>query len=328
MSSAAAVSQAWGEMLADAPPHLPWDVAGGDSLATLHLVYRLEQLLGRTLSFEVMHPDMTQAALVAAIDAEAGHGPVGARVFLFPGLYGDEPGLAAFRRGLAGHVAFELVDPLGLQVPAAVLCDIRATATLAARDIDRHQPVGPLILAGYSFGGSVALEAAAQLTAAGREVALVVVIDTAFGDAVTGRRALRWQRRWRRPFGDALGWLIARDRLRSAVLALAARLAAHDAIRLRRSMVHRLRTRARMAWLPSPVTSPMLVVVSSEFEAFTTPIWERYFPQVEIRRIVATHHGLVRGAGLPELIEIVGTAVGRQFATRGKPQSAESVHRA
>ncbi|QXQ07500.1 alpha/beta fold hydrolase [Sphingosinicellaceae bacterium] len=316
MSSAAAVRQAWGELLADAPPGLPWDVAGGDSLATLHLIYRLEQLLGRTLSFEVMQPDMTQVALIAALDAEADAdaavaGPVGVRVFLLPGLYGDEPGLAAFRRGLSGRVAFELVDPPGIETPATVLADLRATAALAARDIDRRQPGGPLIVAGYSFGGSVALEAAAQLMAAGREVALVVILDSAFGDAVLGPRALRWQRRWRRPVEDALDWIIARDRLRSLALALTGRVAARRVVRLRRKMMHRLRTGARMAWLPSPLTAPMLIVISSEFAPVTAAIWAGYYPQADVRRIAATHHGLIRGEGLPGLIDAVGAAVER-----------------
>lgn len=39
-------------------------------------------------------------------------------------------------------------------------------------------PDGPCLLGGWSFGGFVAQEAARQLTAAGRDVRLVVLIDS------------------------------------------------------------------------------------------------------------------------------------------------------
>ncbi|MFF8018097.1 beta-ketoacyl synthase N-terminal-like domain-containing protein [Streptomyces sp. NPDC007929] len=47
-----------------------------------------------------------------------------------------------------------------------------------AEAIDAVRPDGPLLLGGWSFGGFVAQETARQLTAAGREVRLVVLIDS------------------------------------------------------------------------------------------------------------------------------------------------------
>ena len=44
--------------------------------------------------------------------------------------------------------------------------------------LERSHPNGPYILVGYSFGGLVALEMAQHLRSAGRQVALLVLIDT------------------------------------------------------------------------------------------------------------------------------------------------------
>src|SRR5262249_17021941 len=45
------------------------------------------------------------------------------------------------------------------------------------QEILSHVPAGPLTLVGHSFGGTAAMELAAQLPAAGREVARVVLLD-------------------------------------------------------------------------------------------------------------------------------------------------------
>ncbi len=43
--------------------------------------------------------------------------------------------------------------------------------------LDRFQPVGPYLLIGYSFGGLITLEMAQRLAEAGKQVALLVLID-------------------------------------------------------------------------------------------------------------------------------------------------------
>lgn len=44
--------------------------------------------------------------------------------------------------------------------------------------VDELQPEGPLTLVGHSFGGHIAMEVARQLTAKGREIERVVLLDT------------------------------------------------------------------------------------------------------------------------------------------------------
>ena len=300
-----AVRRAWCETLGVDSCAGPWDAAGGDSIATLHFVFLLEQLLGRSLLFELLRPDMTAAEMAAALDApepivEPSALPM---VFLMAGLLGDGPSLAAFRRRLAGKVRFTLVPLCNLSEPAAMVGDVPATARHAVAQIIALQPEGPLLLAGYSFGGSIALEAAAQLAEAGRRVAHVTVLDSAFGDAVLGRPSLPWRRRWRRHAAWAVMPLLEWDGGRSRALALADRLAPRQAPRLRRFALRRLRTEARLGWQPRSLDVPMLLALSDEFAPVMGPAWARFYPHAAITHVPTTHFNLLKDDALEQVAD-------------------------
>ncbi|MGA9542289.1 MAG: alpha/beta fold hydrolase, partial [Candidatus Sulfotelmatobacter sp.] len=76
----------------------------------------------------------------------------------------DQPVYALQARGLDGHI---LRDQSFEAMAAAHVAELRSL-----------QPEGPYFLGGYCLGGLLALEAAQQLSAAGEEVALVVLIQT------------------------------------------------------------------------------------------------------------------------------------------------------
>jgi thioesterase domain-containing protein len=67
----------------------------------------------------------------------------------------------------------------GLEQRAVPDWSVRGIARRHARYIRLLQPKGPYLLLGHSFGGLVAFEAAHQLTAAGEEVALLTIVDSA-----------------------------------------------------------------------------------------------------------------------------------------------------
>ncbi len=114
--------------------------------------------------------------------------------------------------GLGGHVAgfLPLAESLaearpvyGLQ--AQGLGDdqpphdrIEAMAECYLREIRQVQPCGPYLLAGWSMGGLIALEAASRLQAAGEEVALVALLDSYLSDKdlsaqdLNDGSAIRW----------------------------------------------------------------------------------------------------------------------------------------
>jgi amino acid adenylation domain-containing protein len=79
-------------------------------------------------------------------------------------LDGDQPVYALQARGLDGNI---LTDQSFEAMAAAHIAELRTL-----------QPEGPYFLGGYCLGGLLALEAAQQLSAAGEEVALVVLIQT------------------------------------------------------------------------------------------------------------------------------------------------------
>jgi phthiocerol/phenolphthiocerol synthesis type-I polyketide synthase D len=69
------------------------------------------------------------------------------------------------------------IRELGWDQPARRLASVEAYAAHYAHELVRRQPAGPLRLGGYSLGGLIAYEMAQQLTAAGRPVELVVLLD-------------------------------------------------------------------------------------------------------------------------------------------------------
>ncbi len=302
----AEVCAAWTATLGEAPGGLAWEEVGGDSLATLHLLFRLEQRLGRTLSLDLMQPGMTAAGLAAALrDAEAGGASDRPCLFLVPGILGDEPGLAALRRGLVGGLRTEVVSLPGVDTPAAVLRDMAATGVAVACEIDRRQPGGRLLLGGYSFGGSVALEAAAALAAKGREVALIAVLDATFGATMLRRPP---PQSWRRRAGRMLLALMSWDTGRRSAVALVDRLRPKKALAVRRRMLRRLRSEARAGWRLAVTRAPVFLVLSEEF-ADGEALWRALCPNCDLLQLPGDHHGLIRGSALPVLAERLERAV-------------------
>jgi hypothetical protein len=100
---------------------LTWRDAGVDSLKTLHFLLRLEQVLGRPVSFDLITRDMTLGDLSSALSVPSGRKTATntgvATVFLVPGVAGDEANLAEFRRSLAGKVHFETLTLLETPPP-------------------------------------------------------------------------------------------------------------------------------------------------------------------------------------------------------------------
>ena len=123
-----------------------WEEAGGDSLATLHLLLRIERAFGLKVTFDQMQPQMRINDLAAVLMAPAiavDHLPL---VHLVPGLFGDEPRLARFRQALAGRVGFHVITMQGVCHAATTLRDVVRTASICARDIQVRQPTGPIML--------------------------------------------------------------------------------------------------------------------------------------------------------------------------------------
>jgi len=172
---------------------------GGHSLLALRLFSRIHRDLGLTLPLATLlrAPSLrmlsslvdrelvedegrdAQDPVLAVIHAEGANAPLfcihagdgGILVYkkLMPYLDGGRPVLAIESPGLHAEEKYH--------VPG-----IEETAALYLKSVRRRQPHGPYLLAGYSYGGTVAYEMARQLQAAGEEVAFLGLFDTATPD--------------------------------------------------------------------------------------------------------------------------------------------------
>jgi acyl-CoA synthetase (AMP-forming)/AMP-acid ligase II/thioesterase domain-containing protein len=180
----AAVVSAWAAFLPrSSRPDRPWDEEGGDSLALLNFVLDLERRLGAPLPLESFSPHMSRSDAVRIASALAdGAAPAAAEgrptVFFFPGMNGDIPASARFRTRLQDELAFVTLRYPPLTAIAGDAPSLEAIARGLAAQIEALQPTGELLFAGYSLGGAIAFETAAQLAAKSRPVRFLGVLDT------------------------------------------------------------------------------------------------------------------------------------------------------
>jgi thioesterase domain-containing protein len=168
---------------------------GGHSLLAIKLATRVKDEMAIDMPLATLFEAPTVAALAKKLRKEEWKPswsslvpirPTGSRppLFLFhahggnvleyhdlvSGLDSDQPVYAFQSRGLDGTV----VDD----------SSIETIATAYIEELRSFQPQGPYYLGGFCFGGLVALEIALQLTAAGQEVASVIIIQSMHPEAM------------------------------------------------------------------------------------------------------------------------------------------------
>ena len=318
-------------------PKQSWGATGADSLATLQLLLRLEKASGRKLTFELLYYDITATDIAQQIDrTDTALTSVAdidvAAVFLVPGVFGDEPILAGFRRSFGKRISFRVMELPELTASTRVLADIPATAGQVAEAIARHAPAGDIIRAGYSFGGCIAFEAARHLNAAGRRVALLVVLDTLLSTSnvdpspcpvpglsrqskrsfvarvtrsivdsrpIGAWRNLRWRNR------RAIVLRLARGDAIRRLLITMARIVGSDAMkRLRQPLLLHFRTDAVRRWRAAPLAVPTMLVASVNSSSGSVERWRALCPELRIVHVSATHVGIFG----PQALEILTPA--------------------
>jgi thioesterase domain-containing protein len=223
------------EML-DRPAGLDTDFfeAGGDSLGALRLTARLADLRGQALTTGELFLHSTprrMAARVEQIESASLVAPqriqhlvtmrrgTGQQAVVFVHPIGGH--LAAYAR-LALHVRADI--PLfGLQAAVAhavPYASIEERCAAYVRELAQSWS-GPVILCGYSLGGCLAMEMAAQLRRAGREISAVLLLDAPVPRPVDPRfnkLRFRLQELWRFSWSDRRIWLMDQVSRRARVM--------------------------------------------------------------------------------------------------------------
>ena len=168
---------------------------GGDSLSALRLFARLAEDFGAQLPMASLMQAPTLAQLAAIVESQTG----AATASVLPAphvvplsqaegtaslfcIHGGDGGVFFYRelaRHVPGGIPLVTIESPALsaeKVPAIRSVEASATDYVAA--ILKHQAHGPYHLAGYSYGGVLVYEIAAQLRAAGEPVAFLALFDT------------------------------------------------------------------------------------------------------------------------------------------------------
>ena len=172
---------------------------GGHSLLAVQLVRRVAEEMRAVCTLPMLFRNRT----IRQLAAEMHVGGVGVTTPTVLALAPDGADPALFCIG-GVHVYQELADALAPEVPVYGIflpseqelfelergrrhrheASVQDMAADYLRAVRERQPRGPYMLLGLCFGGLVAYEAAQQLTAAGEEVALLVMCDTVLGSAL------------------------------------------------------------------------------------------------------------------------------------------------
>ena len=99
-------------------------------------------------------------------------------VFLFPGLSGDDKEISLLRGGCSSSLRFEAIQPPDWSTIDYDRVNLDGLVSYCVAQIELVAPRGPILLAGYSFGGHVALAVASALEASGRRIGCLALLDT------------------------------------------------------------------------------------------------------------------------------------------------------
>ena len=171
---------------------------GGDSLAQITLIYEMERELGVELDLGLLLTYPTISDFIGQIDA----GQISPRSRVVPLQdKGEKPPLYCL---LGIHLHQGFADALGVDQPVFGVYVPQERQVLKAlsegdpiddtverlsdayvQAIAAHQTTSPCRIAGYSFGGILAIETAIKLQSMGHEVDVVLMLDTLKGDTAS-----------------------------------------------------------------------------------------------------------------------------------------------
>lgn len=162
---------------------------GGDSILAVQLFAQIEQVFKVKLPVATLFeaPTIEELARILRREAPASGWsplvniqPLGSRppFFCMHGAGGNVLVYRDLARHLGNDQPFFGLQCQGLDGTRPPLTRVEDMAALYVKEIRHARPHGPYLLGGYCGGGTIALEVAQQLHAAGEKVALLALFDT------------------------------------------------------------------------------------------------------------------------------------------------------
>ncbi len=200
---------------------------------------------------------------------------------------------------LAGERSVYGLQGLGLEPGQEPQDDVKAMASTYLQDIRSVQPSGPYLLAGWSLGGLIALEATHQLLAAGDDVAMLILFDTHL--AITTLETTE--------IGEspALKWVASQLDLSVADLrektveqqwdhiaekaATSGKKEAGDVQRL--AAICRAHLRARSQYVPLVHTGAAVLFLASDAKLSHVAGWRELCPQIQVEWMPGDHYSML-----------------------------------
>jgi acyl-coenzyme A synthetase/AMP-(fatty) acid ligase/thioesterase domain-containing protein len=306
-----AVAGAWTTILGrrSFQADMPWDEAGGDSLAALHLWCLIEETLGTRLVIDSLElnatPNMFIAEVERQLSSSAVTGSLAPLVFFLPSADGDTPLQAQFRAAFHNQIRFEVVqypqwpEMIDAGATFGVLITAAVEQIIAKGD-------GDIFLAGFSFGGFVASEVARRLITLDRRVSFVGLIDTQFGFQLPAH-----QNRLSRVRGLVGKIFLRPTSLEVTLVKVLAKKSAFRVLRRFGELVallpatvafkghyhlnYHLRVQAMYRWALKPVQAPIYLFRTNEFpESAARSTWGALANRLEVISVGGTHLSILR----------------------------------
>jgi amino acid adenylation domain-containing protein len=182
---------------------------GGDSLAAIEIVTRIENELGQALRTSIFHlaPTVEELAVqlraIESVRRESVAHPFRVHgseppLFAVPGRGGDPIVFSYLAKNLAADRPFYGLATPGLAREQPIPDSFEALAALQLAALREIQPTGPYFLLGFSSGALVAYEIARQVQALGDRVAFLGILD----GFAPGHPELAAGRRWFQTLAD------------------------------------------------------------------------------------------------------------------------------
>jgi thioesterase domain-containing protein len=162
---------------------------GGHSLLAVRLINNVERLVGQKVPLSILFQGPTVEQLAATLRQGGGTfseqslvsiQPEGSRppLFLVHSASGNVMSYVALARRLGMEQPVYGLQSKGLDPDCTPTRRVEDMASEYLKELTTVQPEGPYHLGGWSMGGMIAFEMAQQLTAQGKSVAPLVLIDS------------------------------------------------------------------------------------------------------------------------------------------------------